>query len=451
MSKTATQPLYFVVTFWGRKYRNWFCRYPLASLLSPKNIPILERGDNHRFLICTTQKDWNELQKEVLFRNLRKIIEPRFIILPELSENLHKYSRMSLGHKLLLNVCFEAGAIAIYMCPDTIIPNGCVEEAIRLIQGGKKVVLCTAIRFEMDGVERDITNAGIRKPGQALSITRRQAVDIGLHNLHSESRAGEWDAPNFGELNPDHYQNYFPTCCYWKVQKEEGIVISTHNWAPFAIDFSALAEHDTRTFDQWAIDGDYVYRNFKTGESRQDIHVVDDSDSLIILGLTPRNEMITKKVNYFWQRWPIVGQWSKGFILNKAIYNPQMDELKRQIYDIPVRWHSGDLSAAWSKIESRASAIVSQYSKYNLTPGPTLAALTSWGEVGQFFFSRRFLQFLWIVCIFYLVLPCQQTMARVYSAFLRRIPKLGEMPKFRYGSVDRKRIRRRWKAIFSRN
>ena len=444
------EPLYFIVVFWGKRYRNWFCRYTLASLLSPNNIPSLQGVRNCRFLICTTRSDWNALQREPLFHRLRKFIEPSLILLPPVTSSAmrHKYVRMSLGHKLLTNSCFKDRAIAIYTCPDTIIPDGCVKEANRLIQGGKRVVLCTAIRFEMDGVERDIRKGGIRKLDQPLVVSRRQAVEIGLRNLHSESRAGEWNAPNFGELNPGHHQNQFPTCCYWRMSGEDGIVIFTHNWAPFAINFSTLEEHDTRSFDQWAIDGDYVYRNFKSGVLGQDIHVVNDSDSIILLGLTPRDEMATRNVSYFWQRWPIVGQWSKGFILNKALFSPPLDELRRSIYNIPVFWHTGELSMKSMEPKSRAQSILNRYTKEDLSPNATLVSLTNLREVLLFLFSRRFVRFAWIAGIFYLFLPPTQMGVRKLRKSLDKKTNLPNLT-FSYGSKDRVRIARRWKRIFS--
>lgn len=440
--------MYFIVVFWGRRYRNWFCRYTLASLLSPNNIPSLQGVGNCRFLICTTKSDWNALQREPLFHRLGQFIEPIFIGLPPITAtpHNHKYSRMSLGHKLLTQNCFKDRAIAIYTCPDTIIPDGCVKEANQLIQTGKRVVLCTAIRFEMDGVERDIRKRGIRKLDQPLIISRRQAVEVGLRNLHTESRAGEWDAPNFGELHPNHAQNQFPTCCYWRIPREEGVVIFTHNWAPFAINFATLEEHDTRSFDQWAIDGDYVYRNFKSGVLGKEIHVVNDSDSIILLGLTPRDEMVTRDVSYFWQRWPIVGQWSKGFILNKAVFSPYLDELRRGIYNIPVIWHSCDLSAVSMETKSRALSILSRFTVEDFSPKAMLAPLTHFREVSSFLLSRRVLQLVWITGIFYIFLPFTAGVARAarvvskcWSLVKRSLVKI---------SAHRVRIVRRWKRIF---
>src|SRR6266496_4540043 len=84
-------PFYFIVTFWGQRYREWFCRFPLASLLSCKNIPALKNKNESRFLICTTFNDWEALQVERNFRRLTDYITPVFFEIPEVSSTLHKY------------------------------------------------------------------------------------------------------------------------------------------------------------------------------------------------------------------------------------------------------------------------------------------------------------------------------------------------------------------------
>src|SRR5690348_3095390 len=59
-------PFYFIVTFWGKRYREWFCRYPLASLLAEGNIPSLRDKGHCRFVICTSPADWRALQRDPL-------------------------------------------------------------------------------------------------------------------------------------------------------------------------------------------------------------------------------------------------------------------------------------------------------------------------------------------------------------------------------------------------
>ena len=65
----------------------------------------------------------------------------------------------------------------------------------------------------------------------------------------------------------------FATCCWFDVKGEDGIIIYTHNWAPFAINFSAIEKHDTTVLDVWAVDGDYIHKNFPSAQIGDDIYV----------------------------------------------------------------------------------------------------------------------------------------------------------------------------------
>ncbi|MGQ0810672.1 MAG: hypothetical protein ACT4OO_05545 [Nitrospiraceae bacterium] len=149
----------------------------------------------------------------------------------------------------------------------------------------------------MEGIESELKMQGLMEPGRPITLSRRTAVAIGLRNLHSESCAGEWASPYFGELNPAHGRNHFPTCCFWRVPNQEGIYIITHNWAPFMINYAEMARHDTETFKTLAIDGDYIHRNFGEKAIGKEIRIVQDSDSMILIGMTPRDEMAVTRRN----------------------------------------------------------------------------------------------------------------------------------------------------------
>ncbi len=288
---------------------------------------------------------------------------------------------MSRGHEALTVACHEARACAIYLAPDTVVPDGCVAAAQRLLVAGKRVVLCTAIRFDMDGVEAELSSRGLLKPGVPLVLSRRDAVDIGLRNLHPESRAGNWDVWNFGSISWKHTRIDFPVCCFWEVQRENGVVIHTHNWAPFMIDFSSLAVHNTEALQKWAIDGDYIHHNFGQDKLGEAVYVVDDSDDVILLGLTPRNEMVPPRRPALFKALPIVGEWTKGYLVNQVVFDKYTDPLRRKIYSTCVRWHSRDLSSAWAAVEARARKIMAAYTRCDLHPKSQIAELGSSRDV----------------------------------------------------------------------
>lgn len=356
-------PAHFLVVFWGRKYRDWFLRYTAASLLAPGNAPALRDKARARLRIATTRKDWDALFADANFRALAKIVEPVLHEFPADSVALHKYHRMSLGHRMLTQACFDSRAVGINLNPDTLVPDGSIAEAERLVAAGAKVVMCTAVRFDLDGIEAELLRRGRIAPGAPLILSKREAVDIGLSNLHTETQAGNWDAAHFGELGEMHGKNHYPVCCYWEVPGGRGLYILTHNWAPFAIDYSRFDRHDSSTFDQWTLDGDYIHANLGSdADIGRDVHVVEDSDSLFLLGMTPADDERCPAPYYWWKSLPVLGRWAKGYLLNRVVYDKRgVDPLRRSIYPIGAKWHRRDIDAAWTPVLARANGIVRDF------------------------------------------------------------------------------------------
>ena len=73
------KPFYFIVSFWGKEFREHFLRLSAASLLAPGNVPSLSNRDDSRLFICTTQNDWSAIQGDPIFRQLTSFIEPIFV------------------------------------------------------------------------------------------------------------------------------------------------------------------------------------------------------------------------------------------------------------------------------------------------------------------------------------------------------------------------------------
>lgn len=360
MTGNAPQSYYFLLSYWGDEFRDYLCRLALPSLLAPGNIPALRDKSSARLLIATTEDDWRKLNDESIFQAIAKEIVVEFLFNPPGDPPVHKYVRMSRGHAMLAERCFRDKAIAININPDSIYPDGCIAEAQRLATGGAHVILCVAVRFEMDGVERELSARGLLQPGRPLCLPMRDAVKIGLHNLHAETKASNWTADNFGALNWElHERKYFLTCCYWEIPGEDGIIIITHNWAPFLVDYGVLGAHDTSALDGRNLDGTYIFENFP--KFTNSIKVVTDSDSLFLLGLTPAAEVVPANRKFPWRTTSRLGEWARGYVLSHTVFDPGIDQYRRSIYQRPVRWHSKDINVQWQPIEVLASRIIKKY------------------------------------------------------------------------------------------
>jgi hypothetical protein len=167
--------------------------------------------------------------------------------------------------------------------------------------------------------------------------------------------------------------------CFWRVPGENGVVLHSSSWAPLLIDYAAIAQHDSSTMDYWAIDGDYVHRNFGTTAH---IHVVQDSDEIMLVSWTPMRVLALSRKPRWLLTLPRVGDFLKGCLLRDAFLGPYSDPLKRKVFFAPVRFHAADLNAAWTPVEERARKIIDRY-LVNDGPAPRRAALRVIGSLNR--------------------------------------------------------------------
>ncbi len=345
--------LYFVVVFWGREHREYFLRLLAPSLLAPGNLPALENKLGSKFLICTTAEDWSAIQGDPDFLALTHRINPVLIEIPPPNQDSNKYLVMSAGHKLATTMVFRERACGVFLTPDLVLADGGVVALQRLSREGKQVVLCAAMRYTYEGAVPEI-EALRTGPGVPLVLPPRRLAEIALRHMHLETLRYDWDAPYFAEM---------PHSCFWRVPWNDGIIVHSFNWAPVLVDYSALAEHRTETFDHATMDADYIYRNFGDDEA---IHVIRDSDDLLLVSFTGKDErpghLSEDALQPHWYNsFPVIGHYWKLHRLRWLAHSGSMDPLKLRILRRGVRMHGGEVSdSQWQRTESRAAAIVSQ-------------------------------------------------------------------------------------------
>ncbi|MGA2129161.1 MAG: hypothetical protein ABSG76_23770, partial [Xanthobacteraceae bacterium] len=210
---------------------------------------------------------------------------------------------------------------------------------------GVELVLTAALRFGEEPFLANLRDIGAipaasrSASGAALTISGRQMVLAAVNGLHSETLAYEWDAPGVLAILP---------AAWWRVPGEDGMLLHSLSWAPLLLDYGAVADHDTSTFDEWTLDGDYVFRNIK---SMDRVHVVQDSDELFIASWGPLAERPVKRLQI-----PIFRKVLAGLFFRQSFQSEFFDALKRRIFFLPVRWHSKPINQKWAVTERRAAS-----------------------------------------------------------------------------------------------
>jgi tetratricopeptide (TPR) repeat protein len=401
------KPYYFIVTLWGEKYREYFLRLGLASMLAPGNAPSLSCGrENARLLICTTPADWQEMQDDPTFQRAREHLAIEFLELrmpvPEFlrsgfaerrrarhqvvpvteqdwceisvtpsellapqafrelktlaaiinqplapsAEYTTRIRFMTWGHKLAAERAFQEKARVVFLGSDMIFADGAFGELERCVARGRKVVLIATLRFAQEPCLDLLRKKNLIAPGQPLAIAPRDLVSLVFPHLHIETICFEFDSAKFSDP---------ATSALWRVPGDDGIVIYNLNYYPILIDFSEATSHE---FDPGVtIDGHYIDRNFNHPE---DVEVVNDSDRLLYVSFTPQSEYYYSVRNHWLKQIPCISRSYKTYLIRKTLYGWVANNTKRRTYRVPVTFHSKPLTAIWERLVDRTLPIAEQ-------------------------------------------------------------------------------------------
>ena len=365
------RPFYFIVVLWGEAFRNCFLEFCLASTLAPGNIPALNTTPRSKFLIATRPDDWAAMRETEMFHLLERYVEPVYIEIPPCPAGVHGCQHMGIGHRQACDMAHRDKAYAVVLTPDSMLSDGSVARLQDLARQGTELVLAPALRFGEEPFFAHLRAIGAvpaeRRGDTAapLAIGGRQMVYAAVNGFHSETLTYEWDAPGLMAITP---------AAWWRVPGEDGIVLHSLSWAPLLLDYAAIGEHDTSTFDQWTLDGDYLFNN---SADIKRMHVVQDSDEMFLASWGPLAERPLRKT-----RFPFDSLLA-GHFFRQSFYSKFFDPLKRKLFFLPVRWHAKPLNAKWEEVEGRASRELRQWVRppddvnapaRGRSPEPTFAA-----------------------------------------------------------------------------
>jgi hypothetical protein len=348
-SDELDRAFYFIVVLWGERFRDYFLEYCLPSLLSAGNIPSLNTAARSKFLIATRPEDWSVMVGTPIFDVLKRYVDPVYIEIPPCPPHRSGCEHMNTGHKLACEMAFREKARALVLTPDCMLSDGSVVRLQELAHDGVELVVAAALRFGEEPFLEHLKTIGVLKEkcNSPLSVTGRQMVAAAMNGLHPETLSYEWDAPYLVPKMP---------AAWWRVPGEGGIVLHCLSWAPLLLDYGAVAKHDTSTLESWTIDGDYLFRNV-SGSCK--VHVVQDSDEIFLASWGPMADRAAVVEPLDVSRRPVLRRLQKWLKIHQfcaSFYGSSFDQLKRDMFFKPVRWHSRALNEKWSVVEQNALA-----------------------------------------------------------------------------------------------
>src|ERR1700722_5388357 len=258
-----SRPFYFLVPFWGERYRRYFVDNLLPSLLAPNNLPLLRAEEAHRFLLATTRADWDAIIDLPIMRRLREHATPTLIEIPNPSHDTAPGSTNAILHqnvaqRLLAIAAFQAGAYGCLFSPDFIISDGMMRSLLRHARAGHRLVLCPSLRQTEESSISELERLGYLPVAAApsatatpINIPQRVLADLMVRYLHPEMAIFEEGASGQPPLAPFRY---------WRLPDGNGIILHTFHGVPVLMDYGAIAHHDIACLEHSSFEDVYVAR-----------------------------------------------------------------------------------------------------------------------------------------------------------------------------------------------
>jgi hypothetical protein len=352
------RPIYIVVVFWGDANRDYLATMLLPSLLAPGNLAAIADVTGSKLVLCTTQYDWKLLQELPLFKETKALIEIHQIEIPFPSPATDKYRHASVAFKRAIDFCWQNRAYASLLSPDVVLADGTLAYLRGRAERGAAAVLTPALRFDMEKCVAALKANGIMKPDRPIVVSVRELAAIAEQGLHSEIQRFEWDAPHFCRE---------PISVWRRMRDCGGLIVHTTSWAMALVNFDALPEVRQESLDRTTLDAVFILENFFRFRESGRLHLVTDSDEMLMLPLTSESELTFLPLRPLGLNCvPLLGTRIKFWNLRLYLASATFDAFRRWAVTMPTFIHSRPLTNA---DKSRAVATAKFLRRATLAPG----------------------------------------------------------------------------------
>lgn len=371
-SEEAKRPFYFMVPFWGRRYREYFVDLCLPSLLAPNNLELLRAEDGHRFLMATTREDWEAIEHLPIMERLRQHATPTWIEVDKPQQNqtsvngeayaqyASSIDHQNLCQKKLVEAAYRDRPYGCMLCPDFILSDNMVATLLLYAQEGYHLVLCPALRQTEEAVLDDLLRRGVLTEGkrfsltgQELTISPRVTADLFVRHLHPEMRSFEYGSPI-----PNH--PFVSPFRFWYIPGGRGMVLHTFFGLPLLMDFAVVPANHAECLDRDILENVYFSENFSKSER---IRIIQDSDEFCVVSLTPAatncsSSQMTEPNRLGWKH-----KYDQLCNMRESMWyysGRNRDVMRRDLFRLPIRWHTADLDDVWAAEEQKIDQLINR-------------------------------------------------------------------------------------------
>jgi hypothetical protein len=132
-------PIALVCTVWGADFCDFFCRYSLATLLNPANLPRVLADHDLTLLLYTTEDDLARMRAHANFRKLADLINIKPTLLETLPPGARTGHWIQWHHALLSSGEFDS---FILLIPDCLYANDALPQIANALQKSDVIFYC---------------------------------------------------------------------------------------------------------------------------------------------------------------------------------------------------------------------------------------------------------------------------------------------------------------------
>lgn len=327
------------VVCWGDHYNRNLDKYFLGSLLAPGNLPAIHERIKLFILIASPEKDFEQIRAGRNFQALQKFAEIIHLTIPECPPGVHGCTHMGLGHIKITEWAHENGAFLSALPPDMVLSDGLYTTIADKIEEGFCNVYATCMRCEEESFIPMVDGFNSKRKNNNPSadpfiVTAGEVVDATMHCLHSQCVV--WDASK-GNLSP------FPVAPFWPLIPGKVWRIHSFHWVMLCLDYRNLKDHDQSCLEDWTMDGDYLFDNFRDLKT----YIIRDSAEGIASSWAPaKDRPVVPAAIQNGTDLPsrVAVRVANATILRNTFRKPIFDKLKRKLFPIPIYWHVDDAS-----------------------------------------------------------------------------------------------------------
>lgn len=310
--------MHVAIAVWGREFLELFLDVCVPNQLTPGNLGALPAGSRYR--LFTRAEDVPVLEASAIIRRAAEWLPVDIVAIPELSSTGNRYLQMTACHRQAAIDANSAAAALVFLSPDHFLAEGVLRALVARHAAGARAVVSPALRLDKEGFL-----GALNTSGRVRSLAGRPLVDLAMGHLHRFTRQHIADAIPFSR---------FPTAMYWRAGNE-GLVARSFHVHPLLID---PVRRDV--VPKGTIDGGYLARCCPRIE---DIHVVTDSDELVLFELSPGGRNI-------------VSASRDGMrLFRAAAVASRCDAHQMAFWGRAVRLHRGELGIEWASVEATSA------------------------------------------------------------------------------------------------